>query len=262
MLARKSLLTSHRFLLVLALSGSWQVTNVTRRRSCSAHYFLRFALPARLPLFCSTGSAQNLQPSVRPVPERVPSCDRARWPAPWRFPVDTRPAEVTSPSCRLSSSWKLRRRKGRQSHQLGALLALTASELSGRPALSTPAERSVRYQTLTTTSDSAGAETSLQVSEIASLLKISKRSLRIEEWSVWRHVRGDADRRSRPSRGAACFNCRLFHCVIIMLKSAHARIFSVPPTSTKVGAQPHRPDAAGLAPSQPRHTVCTLVNVR
>jgi AraC-like DNA-binding protein len=60
--------------------------------------------------------------------------------------------------------------------QLGALLALTASELSGRRAASTPAERSVRDHVYDHIRQRC-ADTSLQAADVASSLDISKRSL-------------------------------------------------------------------------------------
>ena len=60
--------------------------------------------------------------------------------------------------------------------QLGALLALTASELSGRRAVSTPAERSVRDHVYDHIRQRC-AETSLQAADVASSLHMSKRSL-------------------------------------------------------------------------------------
>ena len=60
--------------------------------------------------------------------------------------------------------------------QLGALLALTASELSGRRAVSTPAERSVRDHVYDHIRQRC-ADTALQAADVASSLHMSKRSL-------------------------------------------------------------------------------------
>ena len=60
--------------------------------------------------------------------------------------------------------------------QLGALLALTASELSGSRAVSTPAERSVRDHVYDHIRQRC-ADTSLQAADIASSLNISRRTL-------------------------------------------------------------------------------------
>ena len=60
--------------------------------------------------------------------------------------------------------------------QLGALLALTASELSGRRAVSTPAERSVRDQVYDHIRQRC-ADTSLHAADVASSLNISTRTL-------------------------------------------------------------------------------------
>ena len=84
--------------------------------------------------------------------------------------------------------------------QLGALLALTASERSGSPAASTPAERSVRDRVYDQIRQRC-ADTSLHAADIASSLNISRRTLH-RALGVWRHVRSDADPGSRRSRGA------------------------------------------------------------
>jgi AraC family transcriptional regulator, positive regulator of tynA and feaB len=60
--------------------------------------------------------------------------------------------------------------------QLGALLALTASELSGSRAVSTPAERSLRDHVYDHIRQRC-ADTSLQAADVASSLNISTRSL-------------------------------------------------------------------------------------
>lgn len=60
--------------------------------------------------------------------------------------------------------------------QLGALLALTASEMSGSRAISTPVERSVRDQIYDHIKQRC-PETSLQAADIASGLNVSKRTL-------------------------------------------------------------------------------------
>ena len=60
--------------------------------------------------------------------------------------------------------------------QLGALLALTATELSGGRAASTPAERSVRDQVYDHIKQRC-PDTSLQAADVASSLNISKRTL-------------------------------------------------------------------------------------
>jgi AraC-like DNA-binding protein len=60
--------------------------------------------------------------------------------------------------------------------QLGALLALTASELSGRRAVLTPVERSVRDHVYDHIRQRC-ADTALQAADVASSLHMSKRSL-------------------------------------------------------------------------------------
>ncbi len=60
--------------------------------------------------------------------------------------------------------------------QLGALLALTASELSGRRAVSTPVERSLRDHVYDHIRQRC-ADTALQAADVASSLHMSKRSM-------------------------------------------------------------------------------------
>jgi AraC-like DNA-binding protein len=60
--------------------------------------------------------------------------------------------------------------------QLGALLALTASELSGTRAVSTPAERSVRDRVYDHIRQRC-PDTTLQVADVASSINLSKRTV-------------------------------------------------------------------------------------
>jgi AraC-like DNA-binding protein len=60
--------------------------------------------------------------------------------------------------------------------QIGALLALTASERSGSSAVSTPAERSVRDHVYDHIRQRC-ADTSLQAADVASSLNVSRRTL-------------------------------------------------------------------------------------
>ena len=103
--------TSQRyFFLVLALSGSWHVTNVTRTRLGPGDIIF---YDSRYPLDCDLllhWSGLNLQLSEQFVRKWVPNpivlggqrIGDSQWDAFWR---------VTSPSCRLSSSWTLRCRR-------------------------------------------------------------------------------------------------------------------------------------------------------
>jgi AraC-like DNA-binding protein len=169
--------TSQRyFFLVLALSGSWHVTNVTR--NCLGPGDLTF-YDSRYPLDCDLQlqwSGMNLQLSEQFVRKWVPKpivlVGR-------RIGCDTQWGRVlASYVAQLSPEFVVQAPlpQGVLIDQLGALLALTASELSGRPAVSTPAERSVRDQVYDHIRQRC-ADTSLQAADVASSLHMSKRSL-------------------------------------------------------------------------------------
>ena len=143
--------------------------------------------------------------------------------------------------------------------QLGALLALTASERSGSRAVSTPAERSVRDHVYDHIRQRC-ADTSLQAADIASSLNISTRTLHRALGGLWRHVRSDADPSSRRSRCA--------HASIAAVRSrdhrgdrATRRILGRLPLR-EGPAQAHRPDAAADAPCEPRQTDRPVGDIR
>jgi AraC family transcriptional activator of tynA and feaB len=169
--------TSQRyFFLVLVLRGSWQVTQVTRTRFGPGDlifYDSRYPLDTDL---LDHWSAFNVQLSERFVRKWVPrhavlggrrlahDCHWGRVLA--SYVAQLSPdfvAQAPLPQALLID-------------QLGALLALTAAELSAGCVASTPAERSVRDQV----SDHIRQrcpETSLQAADVASSLSISKRTL-------------------------------------------------------------------------------------
>lgn len=82
--------------------------------------------------------------------------------------------------------------------QLGALLALTASELSGRRAVSTPVERSVPEQIYDHIKQRC-PDTSLQAGDVASFAQHIQANRASGAGGVWRDFRGDADPSSRRS---------------------------------------------------------------
>jgi AraC family transcriptional activator of tynA and feaB len=169
--------TSQRyFFLVLVLSGSWHVTNVTRTRFGPGDIIF---YDSRCPLDCHLQlhwSDVNLQLSEQFVRKWVPNpavlggrriCRDSQWGRVLaNYVAQLSPEFVLQPP--LPQAVLI--------DQLGALLALTASELSGSRAASTPAERSVRdcvYDHIR----QRCPDTSLQAADVASSLNISKRTL-------------------------------------------------------------------------------------
>jgi AraC-like DNA-binding protein len=164
------------FFLVLALSGSWRVTNVTRTRLGPGDITF---YDSRDPLDCDLllpWSGLNLQLSEQFVRKWVPNpavlcgrhiCGDSQW-----------GRVLASYVAQLSPEFVVQAPlpQGVLIDQLGSLLALTASELSGHRAVSTPAERSVRDHVCDHIRQRC-AETSLQAADVASSLNISKRSL-------------------------------------------------------------------------------------
>ena len=168
--------TSQRyFFLALVLSGSWHVAHVTRTRLGPGDITF---YDSRDPLDCDLllhWSGINLQLSEQFVRKWVPNPlvlgGRRIGDSQWGRVLASYVAQL-SPEFVVEAPLP----QGVLIDQLGALLALTASELSGRRAVSTPAERSVR--------DHVGdhirqrcADTSLQAADVASALNISKRTL-------------------------------------------------------------------------------------
>jgi AraC-like DNA-binding protein len=163
------------FFLVLVLSGSWHVTHVTRSRLGPGDITF---YDSRDPLDCellSHWSGLNLQlsePFVRKwVPNPLVLSGRRIGDSQWGGVLASYVAQL-SPEFVVEAPLPY----GVLIDQLGALLALTAGELSGRRAVSTPAERSVRDHVYDHIKQRC-AETSLQAADVASSLNMSKRSL-------------------------------------------------------------------------------------
>lgn len=169
--------TAQRYcFLVLVVSGSWQVASVTRTRLEAGDLIF---YDSRDPLDCDllhNWNDVNLQLSEQFVRKWVP-----------------RPAVLTGRNiCRESQWGRLLASYVAQlapefvAHaplpqavlidQLGALLALTASELSGVRVESTPVERSVRDQVLDHITQRC-PDTSLRAADVATALSISTRTL-------------------------------------------------------------------------------------
>jgi AraC family transcriptional activator of tynA and feaB len=168
--------TSQRyFFLVLVLRGSWNVTNVTRTQLSPGDIVF---YDSRYPLDCDLllrWSGLNLQLSEQFVRKWVPNpivlVGRRIGDSRWGRVLASYVAQL-SPEFVVQAPLP----QGVLIDQVGALLALTASELSGRRAASTPAERSVRdhvYDHLT----QRCADTFLKAADVAGSLNMSKRSL-------------------------------------------------------------------------------------
>ena len=169
--------TSQRyFFLVLVLSGSWHVTNVTRNRFGPGDVIF---YDSRYPLDCDLlldWSGFNLQLSEQFVRKWVPNpgCLGARV-----ISRDSQWGRVLASYVAQLSPEFVEQAPLPQAvliDQLGALLALTATELDGRCAISTPAERSVRDRVYDQIRQRC-PDASLQAAEVASSLDISKRTL-------------------------------------------------------------------------------------
>jgi AraC-like DNA-binding protein len=169
--------TSQRyFYLVLVRSGVWDVTTVARTRFGPGDLIF---YDARYPLDCNLlldWSGFNLQLSEQFVRKWVPNPACLGGP---RISRDSHWGRVlASFVAQLSPEFVVQAPlpQALLIDQLGALLALTATELSGRRDVSTPAERSLRDQV----SDHIRQrcpDTSLQAVDVASSLNISKRTL-------------------------------------------------------------------------------------
>ena len=168
--------TSQRyFFLVLVLSGSWQVAHVTRTRLGPGDITF---YDSRYPLDCDLllhWSGVNLQLSEQFVRKWVPNPAVLGWrnicrDSQWGRVLASYVAQL-SPEFVVQAPLP----QGVLIDQLGALLALTASELSGR-AVSTPAERSVRDHVYDHIRHRC-ADTALQAADVASSIHMSKRSL-------------------------------------------------------------------------------------
>src|ERR1700730_3067819 len=169
--------TSQRyFFLTLVLSGSWHVAHTTRTRLGPGHVTF---YDSRYPLDCDLllhWSGLNLQLSEEFVRKWVPNPAVLGWrnicrDSQWGRVLASYVAQL-SPEFVAQAPLP----QGVLIDQLGALLALTASELSGRRAVSPPAERSVRDHVYDHIRQRC-ADTSLQAADIASSLHISTRTL-------------------------------------------------------------------------------------
>ena len=168
--------SQHCFNLVLVLSGSWQVTHLTRTAFGPGDlifYDSRYPLDCDLLLYWSD---LNLQLSEQFVRKWVPNpavlsgrriCRDSQWGRVLAsYVAQLSPefvAQAPLPQAVLID-------------QLGALLALTASELSASRAVSTPAERSVRDHAYDHIKQRC-PDTSLRAADVARSLNISKRTL-------------------------------------------------------------------------------------
>ena len=168
--------TSQRyFFLALALTGSWQVSHTTRMRLGPGD--LTF-YDSRHPLDCDLllpWSGLNLQLSEQFVRKWVPNPivlgGRRIGDSQWGRVLASYVAQL-SPEFVVQAPLP----QDVLIDQLGALLALTASELSVGRAVSTPAERSVRDHIYDHIRQRC-ADTSVQAVDVANSLNISKRSL-------------------------------------------------------------------------------------
>jgi len=169
--------TSQRyFYLVLVLSGSWQVTHMTRARFGPGDLIF---YDSRNPLdtdLSSAWSAFNLQLSEQFVRKWVPHPALL---AGRRIARDSHWGRVlASYVAQLSPDFVVQAPlpQALLIDQLGALLALTTAELSDGRLESTSAERSVRDQVHDHIQQRC-PETSLQAADVATSLNISKRTL-------------------------------------------------------------------------------------
>jgi AraC family transcriptional activator of tynA and feaB len=169
--------TSQRyFFLALVLSGSWQVAHVTRTRLGPGDVTF---YDSRYPLDCDLllhWSGVNLQLSEQFVRKWVPHPAVLGWrnicrDSQWGRVLASYVAQL-SPEFVVQAPLP----QGVLIDQLGALLALTANELSGRRAESTPVERSVLDHVFDHIRQRC-ADTALQAADVASSLHMSKRSL-------------------------------------------------------------------------------------
>jgi AraC-like DNA-binding protein len=168
--------SQHCFNLVLVLSGAWQVTHVTPTRYGPGDLIF---YDSRYPLDCDlllSWSDVNLQLPEQFVHKWLPN---PAWLSGRRITRDSQWGRVlASYVAQLSPEFVVQAPLPQSIllDQLGALLALTATELSGSRAVSTPAERSVRDQVCDHIKQRC-PESSLQAADIARSLNISKRSL-------------------------------------------------------------------------------------
>jgi AraC-like DNA-binding protein len=168
--------SQHCFNLVLVLGGSWHVTHGTRMRFGPGDLIF---YDSRYPLDCNllhNWSDVNLQLSEQFVRKWLPhpDCLGGR-----RISRDSQWGRVlASYVAQLSPEFVVQAPLPQAVliDQLGALLALTATELSGRQATPTPAERSVRDRVYDHIKQRC-PDSSLRAGDVASSLDISKRTL-------------------------------------------------------------------------------------
>jgi AraC-like DNA-binding protein len=158
------------------LSGSWHVTHVARTQFGPGDLIFhdsRYPINVDLP---PNHSDFNLQLSEQFVRKWVPN---PAWLVGRRISFESQWGRVLSSYvAQLSPEFVLQAPLPRSMliDQVGALLALTATELRGSRAAWTPAERSVRDQIYDHIKQRC-TETSLQAADIASSLNIAKRTL-------------------------------------------------------------------------------------
>jgi AraC family transcriptional regulator, positive regulator of tynA and feaB len=163
------------FFLVLVLSNSWRVKHIARGRLGPGDLFFydsRYPLDAEFQL---NWRCFNLRLSEQFARKWLPNPARLGG----QILSDSKWGRVLANYVAQLSPEFVGRAPLPQTlliDQLGALLALTATELSGGGAISTPAERSVRDQVCDHIKLRC-PETSLQAADIASSLNISKRTL-------------------------------------------------------------------------------------
>ena len=164
------------FFVVLVLSESWRVTNITRTVLGPGDLFFydsRNALDCDFPL---SWRCFNLRLSEQFVRRWVPN------PASLIGPLISRDSQwgrvLASYIAQLSPEFVVQAPLPQAviTDQLGALLALTAAELSGRRAISTPTDRSARDQVYDHIKQRC-ADTSLQAADVAKSLNMSVRTL-------------------------------------------------------------------------------------
>jgi AraC family transcriptional regulator, positive regulator of tynA and feaB len=168
--------TEHCFNLLLVLSGSWRVTHVAHTRFGPGDLIFhdsRYPLEVDLP---PNHSDFNLQLSEQFVRKWVPN---PAWLVGRRISADAQWGRVlASYVAQLSPEFVLEAPLPQSLliDQVGALLALTATELCGRDTSSKPVERSVRDEVDDHIKQRC-TEASLQAVDIASSLNISTRTL-------------------------------------------------------------------------------------
>ena len=168
--------TEHCFNLLLVLSGSWNVTHVARNRFGPGDLIFhdsRYPLDVDLP---PNHSDFNLQLSEQFVRKWVPN---PAWLVGRHISIDSQWGRVlTSYVAQLSPEFVVQAPLPQSMliDQVGALLALTATELRGDRAAWTPVERSVRDQVHDHIKQRCTGA-SLQAADIASSLNISTRTL-------------------------------------------------------------------------------------